>query len=345
MSTFASLLNTVTLSAFVDLVKKQFSHVNEMVQPAAQQLYKTEDLTSWSSNQKRYDEIDVETFGKLKREGENAAKVRGGIGYNKVMNAKRIASEIDITWEMRRYGQEHRIKENLHNLNHFVPQRIDLDLTHRFTFSSATSYVDQDGETVDLTMGNATSSLVSTAHTLKFTSATYSNRVTGDPAFSQGALEVAEDLFTTDILSNFGERRVITPNIIFSTDTASVVNSIKKVLNSSADVDAAHSGVINVNYRKYTHVTLPYLATTATGARDNTKKRYWGLASTGVGGGFQAYYGIFERANLKTPTKVGSTEMFIGEDIHNDNQTFGTRGSYGICILAGRGVVMSLPTS
>lgn len=313
-----------------------------MIQPAAQQLYMTEDLTSWSSNQKRYDEIDVETFGSLKREGENAAKVRGGIGYSKTMTAKRIAAEIDITWEMRRYGQEHRIKQELHKLNHFIPQRTELDLSHRFTFGDATSYVDRDGETVDLTMGNGTSPLISATHSLKFTSATYSNLVTGAPAFSQGALEVAEDLFTTDIVSNFGERRVINPNIIFSTDTASVVNDIKKVLNSSADVDAAHSGVVNVNYQKYTHIKLPYLATTSTGARDNTKKRYWGLASVGMNGGFQAYYGIFERANLKTPTKVGSSEMFIGEDIHNDNQTFGARGSYGICILAGRGVVMSL---
>lgn len=344
MSTFTSLLNTLTLSGFVDLVKKQYTHVNEMVQPAAQQLYRTEDLTSWSSNQKRYDEIDVETFASLKREGENAAKVRGGIGYSKTMTVKRVAAEIDITWEMRRYGNEHRIKEELYRLNHFVIQRTELDLTHRFTFASSTSYTDKDGDSVSITMGDDATALVSATQALKFTSTTYSNRVTGDPAFSQSALETAEDLFTTDILSNFGERRVIRPNIIFSTDTASVVNDIKKVLNSTADVDAAHAGVMNVNYRKYTHVILPYLATTATGARDSTKKRWWGLVSTGVNGGFQAYYGIFERANLKTPVNVGN-EMFVGEDIHNDNQTFGARGSYGICILVGRGLVMALPTS
>lgn len=344
MSTFTSLLNTLTLSAFVDLVKKQFSHVNEMVQPAAQQLYMTEDLTSWSSNQKRYDEIDVETFASLKREGENAAKKRAGIGYSKTMSAKRVAAEIDITWEMRRYGNEHRIKQELYRLNHFVIQRTELDLTHRFTFAASTSYTDQDGETVDTTMGDGSTAIIGATQPLKFTSSTYRNRVSGDPAFSQAGLESAEDLFTTDILSNFGERRVIKPNVIFSTDTASVMNDIKKVLNSSADVDAAHAGVKNVNYQKYTYVVLPYLATTATGARDSTKKRWWGLISAGVNGGFQGYYGIFERANLKSPVNVGN-EMFVGEDIHNDNQTFGARGSYGICILTGRGLVMSMPTS
>ena len=344
VNTFATLLNTLTLSAFVDLTKKQFTHVSEMVKPVAQQLYNTEDLTGWSSNQKRYDEVDVETFGRLKREGENAAKVRGGIGYNKTMSAKRIAAEIDITWEMRRYGQEHKIKQELYRLNHFVPQRQELDLTHRFTFASSTSYTDMDGETVDTTVGDATYALVYATSALKHTTTTFRNRVTGDPAFSQTGLETAEDLFTTDILSNFGERRVITPNIIFSTDTASVMNDIKKVLNSTADVDAAHAGVKNVNYQKYTYVVLPYLATSATGARDSTKKRWWGLVSTGAMGGFQAYFGIFERPNLKTPTNVGGG-MLIGEDIHNDNVTFGARGSYGICILSGRGLVMSLPTS
>lgn len=340
-----SLLNTLTLSEFVDLTKKQFSHVSEMVQPAAAKLYMYEDLTSWSESSKRYDEIDVETFAHTKREGENATKVRAGVGYNKTMYAKRIAAEIDITWEMRRYGQNHKIKKELYNLTHFVPQRVELDLTHRITFGTATSYTDMDGDTIDTTMGDATVALFSATHALKYSSTTWSNLVTGSPAFSQAALEIAEDLFTTDILSNFAERRVIRPNVIFSTDTASVMNDIKQVLNSSADVDAAHAGVKNVNYQKYEYVILPYLATTATGARDATKKRWWGLASVGTAGGFEAYYGVFEKPNLKTPTPINGSEMFIGEDIHNDNQTFGSRGSHGICILTGKGIVLSNPTS
>ena len=340
-----SFLNTITLSEFVDLTKKQFSHVNEMIEPAAAKLYMKEDLTSWSSNQKRYDEIDVETFGHIKREGENATKVRSGVGYNKTMDAKRIAAEIDITYEMRRYGQEHKIKKELYSLNHFVPQRTELDLTHRITFGTATSYTDMDGDTINGTMGDASVALFSATHNLKFSSSTWSNLVTGSPAFSQTALETAEDLFTTDILSNFAERRVIKPNVIFSTDTASVMNDIKQVLNSTADVDAAHAGVKNVNYQKYEYLVLPYLATTATGARDATKKRWWGIASVGTNGGFQAYYGIFENANLKSPVAVGNSGMFIGEDIHNDNQTFGSRGSYGICILTGKGIILSSVSS
>lgn len=346
MSTFSSLLNTQTLSGFVDLVKKQFVFINEMVKPVAQQLYIYDDLTSWSSNQKRYDELDIETFGRLKREGENASKVRGGIGYSKTMTAKRVAGEIDVTWEMRRYGQEHVLKSKLWNLNHLLPQRKELDQTHRLTFASSTSYTDMDGESVDITMGDAATALLSTAQALKFVSTTWSNRVASDPAFSQSSLESAENLFNSDILNNFGERRVMYPNVIITTDHAPLTNDVRKVLESTADVDASHAGVVNVNKGKYRHIILPYLATTATGARDSTKQRWWFLACIGQGvNGWQAYFGEFEKPNLKTPTLVNGSEMLIGEDIHNDNLTFGARGSYGIAIVTGRGIVGSLPTS
>jgi hypothetical protein len=340
MPNFTTLLNTVTLSEFSDLVKKQFSIVQQRVKPVASELYIYEDLTGWSSDQKRYDELDTETFAKLKRQGENAAKVRAGIGYSKTMTAKRVAAEIDITWEMRRYGNEHRVKSELYSLNNFVIQRTELDLSHRFTFASATSYTDMDGETVDTTMGD-TLAAASTVHTLKHSSATYSTRVSGDPAFSQGALELAESLFVSDILSNFGERRIIEPNTIISTDDPATCRAIRQVLESTSDVDAAHAGVINTYKMKYKHVKLPYWATTATGGRDATKKRSWALASVGNGiNSLQAYYGVFEAANMKTPTAGSNLE-----DGHNDNWTYGTRGSYGVCWVSAKGIVFSLPTN
>lgn len=340
MPSITTLLNTVTLSEFSDLVKKNFTIVQQRVKPVASQLFISEDLTGHSSDQKRYDELDTETFAKLKRQGENAAKVRAGIGYSKTMTTKRVAAEIDITWEMRRYGNEHRLKSELYSLNNFVIQRTELDLSHRLTFANATSYTDMDGETVDVTMGD-TLAAASTVHTLKHVSTTYSNRVAGDPAFSQGGLELAESLFVSDILSNFGERRIIEPNTIISTDDPATCRAIRQVLESTSDVDAAHAGVINTYKMKYKHIQLPYLATTATGGRDATKKRWWALASIGNGiQSWQAYYGIFEQANMKAPSSGSNLE-----DGHNDNWTYGTRGSYGICVVSGRGIVFSMPTN
>lgn len=196
-----------------------------------------------------------------------------------------------------------------------------------------------DGDTIDTT--GQTYAIAYSAQTLKNSSTTYRNRVSSDPAFGQGALESAEELFVTDIMNNFAQRRIIKPNLIISTDTPSLCNDIRKVLESTADVDAAHAGVTNVYATKYKHIELPWLATDASGGRDSTKKRWWGLVAANKGGmGWQAYFGIFERANLKTPFAGNS-----GEDTHNDNWTYGARGSYGIATLTGRGLVMSCPVN
>jgi len=340
---FATWLNTATLPEFSDLIIKQFSHQKEMVMPAAAQLFIQEDLSGWGSDTKRYDEVDIETFAKLKREGENSQKAKSGVGYNKTMQARRYAMEINVSWEYRRYSQQYatRVKADLTNMNHFIPQRFDLNLSHVFSFATSTSYTDMDGETIDVSAGDELA-LAYSAHTLAHSSETYRNRVNGDPTMSQGALEAAESLFVTDILSNFGERRVLTPNKIFTSDDPNTCRTLRQILNSTADVDAAQAGVENTFKGKYIHVELPYLATTATAGRDSTKKRWWGMLSCygNPTNSFQAYYGIFERANMKMPNAGNN-----GEDFSNDDWKYGVRGSMGQTVLSARGLVMSCPTS
>lgn len=340
MTNFATLLNTITLPEFSDLVMKQFSHVSQLITPRARQLFIYEDLTAWPSQFKRYDEVDTEIYGRLMREGENAAKARAGVGYNKTMTARRFAREIDITWQMRRYGNTHKVKSELYTMNHFIPQREELNLSHILSFCSSTSYVDMDGETIDLTVGDGLA-LLSTVHTLAFSTTTYSNRVSGDPVFSQGALELAENLAVSDVLSNFGARRVLNFNTIVTSDDRPTSRAVDQVLQSTADVDAAHSGVVNLYKNSYVHVELPYLATTATGARDSTKRRWWFIVAAGQGVmGWQAYFGEFEKMNLKMPSPGNNLE-----NGHNDNWTYGVRGSHGIVALSGRGLIGSLPVS
>ena len=336
-----TLLNTVTLSEFTDLVEKDFVETQKMITPVAEQMYIRENMAAHTGDTKRFDEVDTETYANVKDEGTDAVKAAVGIGYNVTMQAKRIAKEIEITWEMRRFNKKPQVVGLLTSLKHFCPQRVELDLTHRLTFCTSTSYTDLDGRSVDIAVGDSLA-LVSTSHTLKFSSSTYSNRVTGDPAFSKSALEAAETLTNTNILSNFGERRVMNFNTIVTGDNPATVNDVKQFLNSVADVDAAHEGVMNVYKNKYNHLILPYLATTATGAHDSTKKRWWFLAAIGQGvNGWQAYFGVWEEAHLNTPPREGNN----GEDPHNDNWTYGVRETHGIAIVSGRGVVASLPTS
>ena len=147
-------LNETTLSDFVDIERKEFSIIQKMVEPKAKQLYITDNVENHTGNTKQYKEVDTETFARLKREGENSAVASVGVGYEKTMTFRRFAMEIVITKEMRDDNEDPQIMGKLLSLNHFVPQRMELDLTHTFTFATSTSYTDQDGDTIDTTVGD-----------------------------------------------------------------------------------------------------------------------------------------------------------------------------------------------
>lgn len=334
------LLNTVTFSQMTDLIRRNFVKNQAMAELKAKELFIKESVAKGQGNTKNFTEIDTETFGRGKREAEKAKKAKVGVGYEVTMRKKRIAMEIDITQEMRDENRSAEVGTLITDLSHFCPQRLELDLTHIFTFCSATSYTDMDGDTVDLTVGDGLA-LASTVHTLKYSSATYSNRVSGDPVFSKGALLAAEKLTTTNIRSNFGEKRTMKFNTIITGEDPTTVEAVAQYINSSSDNTQNNSSVINTAYRKYRHVVLPYLATTATGADDSTKARYWFLASVGMGyNGWQAVYGEWEAAHLKPVTENGANHDFSA-----DVWTYGTRHGRGIKAITGRGLICSLPTS
>lgn len=331
-----TLLSTLTFSEFTDLVNRDFySEAESLMTGNAQKLFHYADETVNTGDTRRYQAIDTERFGLLKGEGADAKKTKIGIGYYKDVKAKRIAREIDITWEMRKYNKEPQILQKLTSLNEFCPNRFELDLTHRLTFSTSTSYTDMDGDTVATTCGDGFE-LAYSAHTLPFSSETYRNRISGDPVFSSSALELAEDLAATNIFSDFGEKVSMKWQYLFFTDNPETRNEVKRVLNSTAEVDALNAGVVNVYAGKYIPVELAYLATSAVGAPDTTKKRWWGITSSA----WQAFVGVWETPNLKSPSAGNN-----GEDIHNDNWTYGCRMSYQSCTPGSKGFIASCPVS
>lgn len=336
-----TLLNTVTFSQMTDLIRKSFVRTQQLVPPAAYQLFIKDPIGENQGNTKRYDEVDTQTFARRKYEAQASKKAAVGVGYNVTMTKKRIAMEIDITYEMRKENRAPEVGSLITNLSHFCPQRLELDMTHRLTFATATSYTDMDGDTVDVTVGDGLA-LLSSAHTLKFSSLTYSNRVSGDPIFSRGALEAAELLTVSNILSNFGDRRVINFNTIITGDDPNTCNAVKQFLQSTSDVDQNNPGVINPYKGKYRHIVLPFLSTTATGARDTTKARWWFLASIGMGiNGWQAYLGMWEEPHLKDIPADGKNN----DDYSKDIWTYGARAGYGLVAVSGRGIIGSCPVS
>jgi hypothetical protein len=332
-----TLLSTLTLPELADLVRRNFEINKSMVVPSAEQLFIMDPIGKGKGNTKRYHEYDVQTFARRKRQGEAAKKASVGIGYYVDLEKKRIATEVEFTQEFIDENRVPEVRTAMTSLSHFCPQRTEIDLTHIFTFCNATSYTDMDGETVTTSVGDGFA-LAYAAHTLKFDSSTYSNRVPGDPVFSQGALTAAEKLATTNILSNYGETRRMQFNTIVTSNDPDTVKTVKQILQSTADVDAAHEGVMNANYTAYRHIILPYLASDANGNYDSTKAKWWFLvAATGGTDGWQAYYAIFENEHLKTAN--GSNEDF-SRDVYKE----GVRKGYGIRATTGRGFIASLPS-
>jgi hypothetical protein len=336
-----SLLSTVSLPEFSDLLTREFKMVQGLEDPNdAMQMFLSDPISNNTGDSRLYQEVDTETYAKTKAQGVDAAKAQVGVGYSVTMYLKRVAREIEITYEERTQNKYLQVMGKLTSLTQFVPQRRNLDLTHRLTFGTSTSYTDMDGISNDLKVGDGYQLFYAT-HALKFSSTTYSNLLSGAPTFSQGAYEAIMTMANTQILSNFGETRVMDFNVIWTGKDVNTVNLVKQFLRSTSDVTQNNPGVINTHQGEMRHIILSKLATTALGAYDSTKRKWWGVAAIGQGEmGWQAIYGESEPANLKVPAKGNN-----GEDFHNDNWNFGVRGGYGIVVLSGRGILASCPST
>jgi len=336
-----NLLNTISLPEMTDLIRRQFVTHSEKVAPTVNQLFIMEPIGKGQGKSKRYTEIDTQTFARGKREAEKSKKASVGVGYSVDMIKKRVAMEIDITQEMRDENRYSEVGTLITSLVHFCPQRMELDGSHVLGFSGATSYVDMDGDSVDVAVGDGLS-LINAAHTLKFSSLTFSNRVASDPVIGKAGLEAAEKLTKTSILSHFGERRVMRFNAIITSDDPNTCNIVRQLLGSGAEVGQDNSNVMNLYKGKYTHIELPYLATDANGNRDSAKEKYWFLASIGQGQmGWQAYLGMWEAPRFK---EAPTNETGANHDYSADVWTFGVRAGYAYRAVSPRGIIGSFDT-
>lgn len=333
-------LNEISLPELTDLVRRNWIYTKEHIKRNAKELFIHDTIGSGNGSTKLYKEVDTETYADVKNEGANSSKSKVGLGYDKTMMARTFSKELDITLEMRNDNRYVEVGTYITNLSEFCENRMDLDLTHRLTFAGATSYVDKNGNTIDTTVGDGYQ-LVYSAHTLAFSTTTYSNSVAGAPAFSQSAYEAARLIDATQIYSNFGEKRNMNFNAIITGDDPQTCRLVKQMLESQADIDASQSGIKNVYAGTMRHIILPNLATTALGAYDSTKRRYWFVACIGQGAnGWQAYLGTWISPTLKTPTSGNN-----GEDIHSLNWTYAAYCRYGIVTVSPKGIIGSLVAS
>ena len=288
-------------------------------------LFKEMAIPQMTGNTREFTEIELEEYASRKGESNQAVRARVQQGYTKIAKLYRIAKDIGISYEWQTEGKYPEIKSKLINLGKLADNRIDLDLTHRFTFGTVVSYTDQDGVLVDTTVGDGFQ-LYYTLHTLRASATTFRNILANNPQFSIGALELMQAMRVVNTYNQFGQKMSIPADIIFSGDDPNTINNIAIVLRSTSNPAQNNPNVINVYNAKLKHVILPRLATDAFGANDTTKAKYWGLASSEMS---TAYLGMHEEPRMKVSDKNGSAEEFSTDDIN-----FGTRAGYMICAVS-----------
>ena len=320
----------ITTSEFNDLVKNakvSWRKGYEMVSAAAAQMY---DVYSVQEMTSEHSQIDGPGFAKRKAQGSKYTIGSVKQGYSINLSQLRIGLMEEVTWEMRKFDKYREIEKKMRMLGESTAQRMELDLTHQFTFglAGATSYTNQDGETVYTSVGDGLA-IFSDSHTVTGSSETFSNLITAK--FSRAGLEAGEKLFT-QMFNNQGVKVVVKPNTIISGDDPATVNAIQEFIKSQDAPDTANNAT-NVYKAKYQHLVLPYLATDADGANDTTKSEYWMLADLNHS---DAICEISENPTFKAPKIDGN-----GEDFETDGWKFKSSACYDIGILDPKFIVGS----
>jgi len=277
--------------------------------------------------------IDGEKFASKRVEGGRLQDRRFQQGYTKTMYLYEYAFKVGITKQFKRRANgadKLSLAEDLMRVGSTPIDRRELELTQRISNAGSTTFVNKDGETIDNTTGDGLA-ILSASHTLKGTSDTYNNIVTGNPRCSQGSLETALSIGSQNAKNQFGEVVGIEyTDIFYAKQNYTNDRIIKQFLNSTGDVDAAHQGITNVYRGTLRSHPLPYLATTVNGVFDSTKIEYWGIFSK-------------EYTPFRFSTEV-DLEYNTWEDKERGIMYSAAETSFGHCVVDGLGFIMSLAT-
>jgi len=328
-------LNTLSEPAFTDLVTRTFEEGLQEIKATvrASGLVVVEAIPEATGKYKRFSEMpDRSLYAKDKAEGAPGAQAKVQMGYDKEMAISRVALDIAITVEERLENKYPQVKQKLVDISTVCPNRMDLDLSHRFTFAFATSYTNISGNSVDVTVGDGFQAAYA-LHTLTGSATTYNNIVPGNPQFSKGSLAAAKRLTVEETYNNLGDKMTMDFDVIWCTDDEDTNNQIDELLHARADVNSSNAATFNVYENAMRKIRLPRLATTATGGVDTTKAKYWGIASTANS---QLHLGVLQEPILKTPRDGNN-----GEDFSTENWNYAARSSYGIAMVGARWIKFS----
>lgn len=323
-------INSTTYTDFVRNITILWRKGFERVPLVAKSLY---DVRENQLQTTSHSSLDGFTFARIKDEGDNYFQEIPTQNYLKSATKYRIGLKATITFEMRLYNKYREMGQRLTRLGEAAAYRLELDLTHRLTFWTATSYVSLEGNTFTTTVGDGLA-LGSTAHTVLGSSTTFRNIIANNPLLSKGGLEAAEALFAQQMIDSSGVKVTPHPDTLVVGNDPATINTARELMQSSADITTNNSGVVNVYKGKYKIVVLDHLATTAAGARNSAKEKYWFLVEVGH---TDAVLEISEQPHLISPQPGNNSDEF-----DTDDWNYKCSASYSIEIIDPKWLVGSL---
>lgn len=201
-----------------------------------------------------------------------------------------------------------------------------LDLAHRFTFAFDTSYTDRDGRTVSVTGGDA-AALCADTHTLN-NGDTFDNKIVA--RLSESALEDAEDLGAAMVDHN-GEQVNPEFTTLVTANHAATKHMAKKLTGQQKQVGSDLNDM-NTYFGELRLVVVPYLDSTASGAKNTAKSRYWFLIDESLSKGDE---------QLISSVRTMPTEEMPTVDPNNNSVQFKGKMRYDIGHLDAHWIVGS----
>lgn len=334
-------LNTQTFEGFSDNIVKYYQDFLKTYPAESEMLFIRQNVGESAQTIYRMDEQDMDQYAHDKAEGQDAERLAFGTGFFKDIEAYRIGSQLNISYEMK-VAPRFKLGEVVQRFAKSVPERIELDRQHMLSFINAVSYVNMDGRTVDVAGGDGLAG-ASAVHPLAHSSTTWSNIVPTAPALSVTSLESAEKLAITDVLDNFG-LPVTMPftHLIVCRQDPNTERTAREILRSTSLVTQANPGVVNTFQTKYELMVLSRVATDAMGRNDSTKSKWWFLAALGDQSNRLRLHELTWEAPHMNPAPAGSNN---GVDVYNDDMVFGARARTGRGAVSYRGIIASLVVS
>jgi hypothetical protein len=334
------LVSTMAIPAIQDLVKKSFATEVHQKNAEVRKIF-IKETAGWESSSKRIHEFDRERFAEQKVEGQSSAQRGVSQGYYKDVERKTISITRVVSGEAYQALTAHKLSEYAMQTKKDIVDKIELDMRNYLGYATAgTSYTDNGGFTIDLTVGDGFS-VFHTAHTLKNSTTTYSNILSGAPTLTNVAMENAEDYFEYNVYDNYGQNIEMSPDTLITTRKAIMVNRVKRLFGSIspesiAGTANANSGVTNTYKDKYTHLQIRF-DVDSNGKTNSTYSFYWMLAS--LNGlpeeRFQAYY-VSWLSPMVAPAEVDQDKWIM---------SYTARACYGIAAVSGKGILVSKATS